>query len=168
MVRYGMAIDITRCIGCYNCVLACKDEFCGNDYPPYSLSQPMTGSFWMKVIEKERGKYPKVKVAYLPVPCMHCDDAACLRAATDGAVYRRSDGIIIIAPTVLFSGTRKRTSHKNARFAPICSAPAGKNPAASRYAPRMPSSLATLIILSIRLPGWPPPGRRRCCTRSTG
>ena len=98
MARYGMVIDITKCIGCYNCFLACKDEFCGNDYPPYSLSQPMTGSFWMKIIEKERGKYPKVKVAYLPVPCMQCDDASCIKASPDGAVCRRPDGIVIIDP----------------------------------------------------------------------
>jgi len=30
----------------------------------YSASQPQTGQSWMQVIEKERGKYPKVKVAY--------------------------------------------------------------------------------------------------------
>ena len=32
--KYGMVIDITRCNGCYNCFLACRDEYCGNDYPP--------------------------------------------------------------------------------------------------------------------------------------
>jgi len=98
MARYGMVIDVTKCIGCYNCFLACKDEFCGNDYPPHSLAQPMTGSFWMKIIEKERGKYPKVKVAYTPIPCMQCDDAPCVKTSPDGAIYRRDDGIIIIDP----------------------------------------------------------------------
>jgi len=52
----------------------------------------------MRQIERERGKYPKVKVAYTPLPCMHCDDALCIKAAHDGAVYRRPDGIVIIDP----------------------------------------------------------------------
>ena len=93
-----MVIDINKCSGCYNCTLACKDEHCGHDYPGYSASQPMTGHFWMRLIERERGKYPKVKVAYTPIPCMQCSDAACIKAATDGAVYRREDGIVIIDP----------------------------------------------------------------------
>ena len=98
MARYGMVIDIGKCIGCYNCFLACKDEHCGNDYPPHSLAQPMTGHFWMKIIEREGGKYPKVKVAYTPVPCMHCDDALCVKASHNGEIYRRPDGIVIIDP----------------------------------------------------------------------
>ncbi|MDP2916781.1 MAG: carboxypeptidase regulatory-like domain-containing protein [Dehalococcoidia bacterium] len=98
MARYGMVIDTTRCNGCYNCFLACRDEYCGNDYPPYSLGQPMTGHFWMRIIERERGKYPKVKVAYTAVPCMHCDDAPCVKLAQNGAIYRRRDGIVLIDP----------------------------------------------------------------------
>ena len=98
MARYGLVIDVNKCSGCYNCYLACRDEYCGNDYPPYSLAQPYTGHFWMRQIERERGKYPKVKVAYTPLPCMHCDDALCIKAAQDGAVYRRPDGIVIIDP----------------------------------------------------------------------
>lgn len=98
MARYGMVIDITKCNGCYNCFLSCRDEYCGNDYPPYSSSQPFTGQFWMRLIEKERGKYPKVKVAYIPIPCMHCEEATCIAASSNNAVYRRPDGIVIIDP----------------------------------------------------------------------
>jgi Fe-S-cluster-containing dehydrogenase component len=96
--RYGIVVDVTKCNGCYNCFLACKDEYCGNDFPPYSLSQPMTGQYWMRIVEKERGKYPKVKVAYTAIPCMHCDDAACVKFACGEAIYRRPDGIVIIDP----------------------------------------------------------------------
>ena len=98
MARYGMVIDINKCNGCYNCFLACRDEYCGNDYPPYSLAQPYTGHFWMRIIERERGKYPKVKVAYTVLPCMHCDDALCVKASHDGAIYQRPDGIVLIDP----------------------------------------------------------------------
>jgi Fe-S-cluster-containing dehydrogenase component len=93
-----MVIDITKCNGCHNCFLACRDEHCGNDYPPYAASQPHTGHFWMRVIEKERGKYPKVKVAFTALPCMHCEDASCVKAARDGEIYKRPDGIVIIDP----------------------------------------------------------------------
>ena len=98
MANYGMVIDLTRCNGCYNCFLACRDEYCGNDYPPYSAAQPFSGQFWMRLIEKERGKYPKVKVAYTAVPCMQCENAPCIQASSNNAVYRRPDGIVIIDP----------------------------------------------------------------------
>jgi Fe-S-cluster-containing dehydrogenase component len=98
MARYGMIMDVTKCNGCYNCFLACKDEYCGNEFPPYSASQPMTGHYWMRIIEKERGKFPKVKVAYTAVPCMHCDNPTCVKLAQDKAIYQRPDGIVIIDP----------------------------------------------------------------------
>ncbi len=96
--KYGMIMDVTRCNGCYNCFLACRDEFCGNDYPGYSVAQPYRGQFWTKVIEKERGQYPKVKVAYTIIPCMQCENAPCVEASLSGAVYRRPDSIVIIDP----------------------------------------------------------------------
>ncbi|MFC1891162.1 4Fe-4S dicluster domain-containing protein [Thermodesulfobacteriota bacterium] len=98
MTQYGMIIDLDKCNGCYNCFISCKDEYCGNDHSPYSLSQPQTGQFWMRLIEKERGTFPKIKVAYIPVPCMHCEKANCIELSQDGAVYQRSDGIVIIDP----------------------------------------------------------------------
>jgi Fe-S-cluster-containing dehydrogenase component len=98
MARYGMVIDITKCTGCYNCFLTCRDEHAGNDYPGYTAPQTMSGMNWMKLIEKERGQYPKVKVAYTPVTCMQCENAGCIKAAQNKAVYRRPDGIVIIDP----------------------------------------------------------------------
>jgi Fe-S-cluster-containing dehydrogenase component len=98
VTRYGMVMDVTKCNGCYNCFIACRDEYCGNDFTPYSLSQPMTGQYWMRIIEKERGSFPKVKVAYTAVPCMHCEQATCVKISQNGAIYRRPDGIVIIDP----------------------------------------------------------------------
>ena len=98
MTRFGMLIDITKCNGCFNCFLSCRDEYYGNDYESYSAAQPLNGQFWMQVKEIERGSYPKPKLSYIPTPCMQCQDAPCIDAATDGAVYRREDGIVIIDP----------------------------------------------------------------------
>lgn len=98
MTTYGMIIDLDRCNGCYSCFLSCRDEYCGNDYPPYSASQPQSGHFWMNIKELERGSYPKMKVSYIPTLCQQCENAPCEKAATDGAVYRRPDGVVIIDP----------------------------------------------------------------------
>ena len=98
MTKYGMVIDETLCNGCYSCFLACRDEFCGNDYPDYSASQPMAGMNWLRLVERERGKYPMVSVAYTSIPCMHCENAPCVESNHDGSVYRREDGIVIIDP----------------------------------------------------------------------
>jgi Fe-S-cluster-containing dehydrogenase component len=98
MKRLSLLIDVTKCTGCYNCFLACRDEYYGNDYGPYSAPQPLDGQFWMQVREVERGSYPKPKVDYVPTPCMHCEDAPCIDAAAGEAVYRRQDGIVIIDP----------------------------------------------------------------------
>lgn len=98
MARYGMVIDIAKCCGCFNCMLACKDEHCGHEYPGYAAAQPMTGQLWMNVLEQERGKYPKVKISYTSITCMHCQNASCIERAKDGAVYRRDDGVVIIDP----------------------------------------------------------------------
>jgi Fe-S-cluster-containing dehydrogenase component len=98
MSRFGIAIDVSKCVGCYNCFLACRDEYAGNDYPGYSAPQPMSGGNWIKVEEIERGTYPHVKVNYVPLTCSHCDSAACIKLDRTGAVYRRPDGIVLIDP----------------------------------------------------------------------
>ena len=118
-----MLIEAGRCIGCDICLKACKDEFVGNDHPPHSASQPETsygygsdttfgwpntpskatpwvshGHLWMDVREQTEGRYPDIKVRYVPKPCMQCDDPPCVKASNNGAVYRRTDGIVIIDP----------------------------------------------------------------------
>lgn len=97
-MRYGMVINSEECIGCYNCFLTCQDEFCGNGYEGYSAAAPMEGHNWMRVLDLERGQYPRVKVNYIAKTCMHCDNAKCIEAAENGAVYRRPDGIVVIDP----------------------------------------------------------------------
>ncbi len=98
MSRWSMIIDVALCHDCNNCFLACKDEFYENDFPPYSLAQPRHGHRWIDIQRKERGQYPLVDVAYLPVPCMHCEDAPCVTESGQGTVYRRDDGIVLIDP----------------------------------------------------------------------
>jgi len=91
-------IDISKCNGCYNCQIACKDEHVGNDWTPYAKPQPDTGQFWMKVTDIVRGSVPKVRVSYMHDMCQHCDDAPCIPACPEQAIYKRDDGIVIINP----------------------------------------------------------------------
>ncbi len=96
MKKWNMIIDVAQCHDCNNCFLACKDEHVNNEWPPYAAAQPWHGHRWMNIMRKERGQYPVVDVAYLPTPCMHCDNAPCIKAAKKGAVYKRENGIVII------------------------------------------------------------------------
>ncbi|MEG0418785.1 MAG: 4Fe-4S dicluster domain-containing protein [Gordonibacter sp.] len=91
-------IDLEKCVGCHNCQIGCKDEHVGNDWSPYAKPQPEVGQFWLKVNQYERGTRPHVKVTYMPVMCNHCENAPCMDAAKDGAVYRRDDGLVLIDP----------------------------------------------------------------------
>jgi Fe-S-cluster-containing dehydrogenase component len=94
-----MVIDLVKCQYCYNCQIACKDEYVDNDWPPYSAAQPDMGQFWMHVEERERGTWPHVKMSRVPIPCMQCSNPPCLATVTGQAGYKRPDGIVIFDPT---------------------------------------------------------------------
>ncbi|RJR41078.1 MAG: oxidoreductase [Desulfobacteraceae bacterium] len=98
MKEWFFVIDVEKCENCNNCFLSCKDEHVGNDWTPYAAPMPGKGPGWTVVQGLERGEYPFVDVAYLPSHCMHCDNAPCVKAAKDGAVYKRPDGIVLIDP----------------------------------------------------------------------
>jgi len=98
MKSWYMVIDVEKCENCHNCFLACKDEHVGNDWQGYTAPQPDEGKSWIEITGKERGSFPMIDVAYLPTPCMHCDDAPCMKAAESGAITKRPDGIVMIDP----------------------------------------------------------------------
>ena len=84
-MRYGMVIDLKRCIGCTGCALVCKAE---NATPP--------GVLWLRVVKSESGKFPQVRRVSMPVQCMHCAEPPCLEVCPTGATYKRADGIVDI------------------------------------------------------------------------
>ena len=96
--KWNLIVDVARCDNCRVCFLAVKDEYVGNDFPGYSAAQPVQGYNWLDIRRKERGAYPLVEARFMPVMCNHCDDAPCMKAARDGAVRKRPDGIVIIDP----------------------------------------------------------------------
>lgn len=98
MKKWNLVIDVANCVNCNNCALATKDEHIGNEFSGYAAPQPLHGHEWIEIKRKVRGATPIVDVAYLPVTCNQCDNAPCVAAAADGAIYKRPDGIVIIDP----------------------------------------------------------------------
>lgn len=85
MPRWGMVIDLKRCIGCNACTVACKQE---NTTPD--------GVFWTKVVSEEIGTFPNVTRAYIPLLCNHCEEAPCERVCPTTATYHTEDGIVLV------------------------------------------------------------------------
>lgn len=100
--KWHLVIDVARCQGCNNCLMACRDEHAANDWPGYSRPQSYGGGRWIELPCNERGRFPLIDVAYRPTLCTHCADAPCVDAAAAmglaGAIYKRSDGIVLIDP----------------------------------------------------------------------
>ncbi|MDA8235310.1 MAG: 4Fe-4S dicluster domain-containing protein [Clostridia bacterium] len=85
MPRYGMVVDLKRCVGCNACTVACKAE---HGTPP--------GIFFTKVFEQVTGKFPIVHKKYVPNLCYHCTDAPCNKVCPTGASHSREDGIVLV------------------------------------------------------------------------
>ncbi len=83
--RWGMVIDLRRCVGCKACTVACKSE---NHTPP--------GVAYNVVMEEEVGEFPHVTRRFLPRPCMHCQQPSCTDVCPTAATYRRRDGIVLV------------------------------------------------------------------------
>ena len=98
MKKWNLIIDVAACTNCQNCALTAMDEYIGNDWPGYTAPMPKHGHRWIDILQKERGQVPMLDIGYVPTMCNHCDDAPCIKAAKDGAVRKRDDGIVIIDP----------------------------------------------------------------------
>lgn len=91
-MRYAMAIDLKRCIGCQSCSVACKSA---NNLP--------NKMWWNRVltvggeaVDCAGGTYPNNKFEYLPINCQHCDNPPCTKACPVKATYKREeDGVVI-------------------------------------------------------------------------
>jgi phenylacetyl-CoA:acceptor oxidoreductase 27-kDa subunit len=84
-MRWGMAIDLRKCVGCQTCTIACHEE---NALPP-SL-------FWRQVLDVEVGEYPAVTRTFVPTGCMHCAKPPCVPVCPTGASQQRADGIVFV------------------------------------------------------------------------
>ena len=85
MPRWGLVIDLKKCIGCWSCAISCKQE---HFLPP--------GVLLNRVLIGEMGKYPSVRKEMYPVICNHCKEAACVKVCPTGATTQREDGIVTV------------------------------------------------------------------------
>lgn len=83
--RYGFLIDVSYCIDCRTCMVACSVE---NNVPMDSTR------IWIKDTGVT-GAFPDLKRFTGPYHCMHCIDPSCVSACTVGALQRDEDGIVV-------------------------------------------------------------------------
>ena len=81
--RYGMTVDVNRCVGCQTCTIACKHA---NDTTPDVQ--------WRSVLDVEQGDYPDVQRFFLVVGCQHCAEPPCVPVCPTGAIAQREDGLV--------------------------------------------------------------------------
>ncbi|HLM67887.1 MAG TPA: molybdopterin dinucleotide binding domain-containing protein, partial [Longimicrobium sp.] len=99
--RWGMVVDLARCIGCSACVIACQAE---NNIPVVGPHEMLKGRelSWMR-IERYFGVTRQVEEAYtdeatndvrfLPMLCQHCGQAPCEPVCPVYAAYHTPDGL---------------------------------------------------------------------------
>jgi molybdopterin-containing oxidoreductase family iron-sulfur binding subunit len=84
-IKWGMVIDIAKCIGCHACTIACVAE---NKLPP--------GVVYRVVLEEEVGHYPAVSRRFVPRPCLHCQNPPCTKACPVTATWKTAQGVVIV------------------------------------------------------------------------
>lgn len=78
--QYRFHFDMTKCIGCKCCVVACNEQ---NGNPP--------DIFWRRVGEVEGGVYPETLRHYLSIGCNHCLEPTCMKGCPVDAYSK--DGV---------------------------------------------------------------------------
>jgi anaerobic dimethyl sulfoxide reductase subunit B (iron-sulfur subunit) len=96
-MQMAFFFDQTRCIGCYACVVSCKQ-----------WNQVRSGPVkWRRVLTMEEGKYPDVSVRFLSMACCHCESPACVFVCPVNAITKREqDGIVIVNKKLCLGGKR--------------------------------------------------------------
>lgn len=90
--RWGMVIDLDRCIGCQACVVACHAE---NNVPAVGEERAAYGRsmHWIWIERYWEGEYPNVKARFMPVLCQQCTEAPCEPVCPVFATYHSDEGL---------------------------------------------------------------------------
>lgn len=104
---WGMLIDIPKCIGCGNCVKACKTE---NNVPDgyfrtwveryhvddFHIETPAVDSPDGAINGFPESKEQGGKNFFVPKMCNHCVDSPCTQVCPVGATFDSRDGVVLI------------------------------------------------------------------------
>jgi len=81
----GYYFDMTRCVGCRACQLACKDK-----------NRLEIGIVFRNAKTYSVGSYPNTKMYSFSASCNHCATPACQVVCPTGAIFRSDDGMVIL------------------------------------------------------------------------
>ena len=95
MSRLGMVIDTVRCVGCQDCVIACKTE----NGVPEGLNRD-----WITFTTK--GRFPTLTMTIQSERCNHCDDPPCVTCCPTGASHVHPFGRLVLVDKDLCIGCK--------------------------------------------------------------
>jgi anaerobic dimethyl sulfoxide reductase subunit B (iron-sulfur subunit) len=81
----GFLLDLSACVGCGACVVACRIE---NDLP--------LGLSWRRVISFNLPRWPGGATYHFSLACHHCENPPCVAGCPSGALVKRADGVVTL------------------------------------------------------------------------